>query len=317
MSNNTKLHNVFVFSGNVTIASVTEPNGEYCNYTQVEPTINVKNNGDNPVTSITVSYTCGDISDEQTFNVNIEAGETADITFNPVDVPEGEGSISFIVRLVNGGENKIQAPKTASYNIIHNGERFRLSLTADYNDFLNPDPDETSWDIKDAENNILYRGTAGGYTGSPVITEFCFGAGCYTFNLYDSNGNGLSGTYGYGTGSASFTNLNTDETLLTVGSERFSTKTVNFCVGGSTENTIETATEMSIYPNPTSGMLNVISNEEIDSVEIFNSVGTAVFSSQVACNSSEIDMSNLPNGMYFVRVYTANGIETVKVVLER
>ncbi|MBQ2076754.1 MAG: T9SS type A sorting domain-containing protein, partial [Bacteroidales bacterium] len=74
---------------------------------------------------------------------------------------------------------------------------------------------------------------------------------------------------------------------------------------------------MSIFPNPTSGMLNVTSNEEIDSIEIFNSVGTTVVSSNVAGNSSAIDMSNLPNGMYFVRVSTANGIETVKVVLER
>ena len=74
---------------------------------------------------------------------------------------------------------------------------------------------------------------------------------------------------------------------------------------------------MSIFPNPTSGMLNVTSNEEIDSIEIFNSVGTTVVSNNVAGNSSAIDMSKLPNGMYFVRVSTANGIETVKVVLER
>ena len=74
---------------------------------------------------------------------------------------------------------------------------------------------------------------------------------------------------------------------------------------------------MSIYPNPTSGMLNVTSNEEIDSVEIFNSIGNSVISSKVSGNSSAIDMNNLPNGMYFVRVSTANGIETVKVVLER
>ena len=317
MSNNTKTQSILVYLGDVKIVSISEPNGEYCNYTEVQPTIKVKNNNTFTVTSLVASYTCGNISNEQTFEVNIAAGDTASISFNSVAIPEGTGTISFIVRQVNGGENQIQAPKRANYRIVFDGERFRLSLTADYNDFMSPDPNETTWDIKDAENNVLYSGEAGNYTGEPVISEFCLGEGCYTFNLYDSQGNGLSGIYNYGTGSASFINANTNETLLSVGSESFSTKTVNFCVGDATENAIETATAMSIFPNPTSGMLNVTSNEEITSIEIFNSVGTTVLSCNVAGNSSAIDMNNLPNGMYFVRVSTANGIETVKVVLER
>ncbi len=317
LSNNTKMRNVLVSSGNVTIVRVSEPNGEYCNYTEVQPTINVKNNSDFAVTSLVAAYTCGSISNEQTFEVDIPSGETASISFNSVAIPEGLGTISFVVRQVNGGENQTQTPKSADYRIVHNGERFRLSLTADYNDLMSPDPNETTWDIKDAENNVLYSGVAGNYTGEPVVSEFCLGEGCYTFNLYDSQGDGLSGFYNYGTGSASFINANTNETLLSVGSENFSTKTVNFCVEGTTESQIETATAMSIFPNPTSGMLNVTSNEEINSIEIFNSIGNTVVCSNVAGNSSAIDMSNLPNGMYFVRVSTANGIETVKVILER
>ena len=314
MSNNTKSRNVLVSSGNVLITNVSEPSGDYCGYPQSTPTITVKNASDFIVTSVTASYTCGELSAEKTFEVSIAAGATANLEFDPVAIPEGEGSISFVVTTVNGGENQTQTPKTANFNIqSHSGEGFRLSLTADYSD------DQVTWDIKDAANNVLYSGNAGEYTGTPVVTNFCLDYGCYTFNLYDSGGNGLNGLWGYvGTGDATFTNINTNETLLSIdGTVSFSTKTVNFCVGGATENEIEIATEMSIYPNPTTGMLNITSNEEIDSVEIFNSVGTAVISSKVAGNNPAIDMSNLPNGMYFVRVYTANGIETVKVVLER
>ena len=314
MSNNTKSRNVLVSSGNVLITTISEPNGDYCGYPQLTPTITIKNASDFVVTSITATYTCGDLSAEKTFEVSIASGTTATLAFDPVTIPEGEGSISFVVTSVNGGENETQTPKTANFNVkSHNGEGFRLSLTADYNGT------ETSWEIKDSHNNVIYSGNAGEYTGTPVITDFCLGAGCYTFTLKDRGGNGLNGFYGwFYMGDASFTNLNTNETLLSVdGSESFSTKTINFCVDGPTEIEFEPATEMSIYPNPTNGMLNITSNEEIDSVEIFNSVGTAVISSTVAGNSSSIDMSNLPNGMYFVRVYTANGIETVKVVLER
>lgn len=317
MSNNTKSRNVLVSSGNVTVTSVSEPNGDYCGYPQLTPTITVKNASDFVVTSVTASYTCGDLSAQKTFEVSIAAGATANLAFDPVVIPEGEGTISFVVTTVNGGANENQTPRTSNFNLkSHDGEGFRLSLTADYNDLFNPNPNETSWDIKDTENNVLYSGVAGDYTGSAVITDFCLGEGCYTFNLYDSQGNGLTGLYGYATGSAIFTNLNTDETLLSVGSESFSTRTINFCVGTVSAPT-EIATEMSIYPNPTTGMLNVASNDEIDSIEIFNSIGTTVVSSNVAGNSSAIDMSNLPNGMYFVRVSTSNGTETVKVVLER
>ena len=317
MSNNSKSRNVLVSSGNVSILSVVEPTGDYCGYPQAQPTIKVKNNSDFTVSSITASYTCGELSAQQTFEVSLAAGATENITFDPVVIPEGQGSISFVVTTVNGGENENQTPKTANFNIqSYSGEGFRLSLTADYNDLFNPNPNETSWDIKDAENNVLYSGVAGDYTGSAVITDFCLGEGCYTFNLYDSQGNGLAGLYGYATGSAIFTNLNTDETLLSVGSESFSTRTINFCVGTVSAPT-EMSTEMSIYPNPTTGMLNIASNDEIDSIEIFNSIGTTVVSSNVAGNSSAIDMSNLPNGMYFVRVSTSTGTETVKVVLER
>ncbi|MBO7133514.1 MAG: T9SS type A sorting domain-containing protein [Bacteroidales bacterium] len=313
-SNNTKTRNVLVSSGNVLITTVSEPNGDYCGYPQLTPTITVKNASEFVVTSVTASYTCGDLSAEKTFEVSIAAGATANLEFDPVTIPVGEGTISFVVTSVNGGENQTQTPKTANFNVkSHNGEGFRLSLTADYNGT------ETSWEIKDRRNNVIYSGNAGEYTGSPVITDFCLGAGCYTFTLKDRGGNGLTGFYGwFYMGDATFTNLNTNETLLSVdGSEEFSTKTINFCVEDLTENAIETASEMSIYPNPTSGMLNITSNEEIDSVEIFNSIGNTVVSSKVAGNSSAIDMSNLPNGMYFVRVSTANGIETVKVVLER
>jgi hypothetical protein len=317
-TNNSRSRNVSVLLGNVSIINVVEPTGNYCGYPQSTPTITVKNTREFPVTSVTASYTCGDLSAEKTFDVSIAAGATTNLEFDPVVIPEGEGSISFVVTTVNGGENETQTPTTANFNIIsHDGEGFRLSLTADYNSLFNPNPNETTWDIKDSENNVLYSGAAGEYTSTAVITDFCLGYGCYTFNLYDSQENGLSGLYGYATGSAIFTNLNTNETLLSVGSEIFSTRTINFCVGGATENAIETAAEMSIYPNPTNGTINIASEDEIDNIEIINSIGTTVANSKATGNNTSIDLSNLPNGMYFVRVFTTNGIETVKVVLER
>ena len=313
-SNNSKTRNVLVSSGKVTIISVSEPSGDYCGYPQARPTIKVKNESDFTVTSIVASYTCGNLSAQKTFETNIISGATADLAFDPVVIPEGEGTISFVVTMVNGGENENQNPKNSSFNIkSHDGEGFRLSLTADYNG------SQTTWDIKDSNNNVIYSGSAGEYTGTAVNTDFCLGTGCYTFNLYDAGGDGLNGFWGLlGGGSAQFINLNTNQTILSVeSSERFSTKTFNFCTQGTTINEVEKATEISVFPNPSNGMLNIIANENINTIEIINGIGEVVVFHNVSSDNVNIDMSALANGIYFARINAESGVKVVKVMLER
>ncbi len=315
MSNNTKTRDVLVSSGNVSIVSVSEPNGEYCGYRQSEPTIIIRNASPFAITSLVASYTCGELSAEKTFEVNIASGASASLTFDPVIIPVGEGSISFVVTTVNGGENENQTPKVSEFNILsHEGEGFRLSLMADYYG------NQTTWDIKDESGNIIYSGNAGSYTGTIVETDFCLGEGCYTFNLYDSGNNGLIGYYGIlYQGSATFVNLNTNETLLSDnGSEEFSTKTIDFCVeGNTTETEIQNVSEISIFPNPTSGMLNIATENKIGKVEIINGLGEIVISRKISDNNANIDMSNLSNGMYFVRISGNNNVQIMKVILEK
>lgn len=67
-----------------------------------------------------------------------------------------------------------------------------------------------------------------------------------------------------------------------------------------------------IYPNPTTGKFD-IEGESIRKVEIWNTAGSLV----QHCNSSEIDLSGEPNGVYFVKISTDKGFVTKKVMLER
>lgn len=65
--------------------------------------------------------------------------------------------------------------------------------------------------------------------------------------------------------------------------------------------------DFSIYPNPTSSLLHIETNHsDISSVEIFDVQGKQVM--QVSSlNLSEIDVSQLANGMYFLKVSTSEG----------
>jgi len=89
-----------------------------------------------------------------------------------------------------------------------------------------------------------------------------------------------------------------------------------------TEIVTETATEIhalntdnpiSIYPNPTSGVIT-INIMDIQSIEIIDINGKVVY--QANTNKRVIDINNQPQGVYFVKVTTTNGIETIKILKE-
>ncbi len=72
--------------------------------------------------------------------------------------------------------------------------------------------------------------------------------------------------------------------------------------------------ELNIYPNPTSNLLHIeASQTDISKVEIFDVQGKRVM--QVSApNLRELDVSQLTNGMYFLKVRTSDGELTRKFV---
>lgn len=76
-------------------------------------------------------------------------------------------------------------------------------------------------------------------------------------------------------------------------------------VDGIEEETAENA--VSVYPNPASTMLNVHA-ENFDNVQVINFLGQVVYSANVTENDFQINVSNLSNGVYFIRL---NGENTV------
>ena len=66
---------------------------------------------------------------------------------------------------------------------------------------------------------------------------------------------------------------------------------------------------VALYPNPTNSMLN-IATEGLQSVEVMDMTGRMVMTS----SQNTIDMSQLSNGVYVVRVNTLNGTAIQKVV---
>jgi len=74
---------------------------------------------------------------------------------------------------------------------------------------------------------------------------------------------------------------------------------------------------VSIYPNPTTGMVNIkLENKgEIGSVQIINTQSQIIFSAEG--NIEDIDISNQKSGIYFVKVNFENGYSKVLKLIKR
>jgi len=72
--------------------------------------------------------------------------------------------------------------------------------------------------------------------------------------------------------------------------------------------------DFSMYPNPTTNMLNISAKETIQNAQIFNVLGKNVMGVNVNDTKASIDVSNLATGIYLVK-YNVNGtIGTAKFV---
>jgi hypothetical protein len=74
------------------------------------------------------------------------------------------------------------------------------------------------------------------------------------------------------------------------------------------------AVEAAVYPNPTNGKVR-IEGEGIQSISIFNILGEKVFEVSTDGDTFEHDFSNQRAGMYLIRVETAKGTETMRVMV--
>jgi len=71
---------------------------------------------------------------------------------------------------------------------------------------------------------------------------------------------------------------------------------------------------ISIYPNPTPNVLNIASDSQIEKVEVFDMLGRVLISRAWSESKISISLSQLPKGVYFIKVESGNTFETTKVI---
>ena len=74
---------------------------------------------------------------------------------------------------------------------------------------------------------------------------------------------------------------------------------------------------LNVYPNPAKTQVTVTSSSSIDRVELTNILGQKVYeNATVGANQTTVNVADLQNGAYFVRVYSENCVITRKLIVK-
>ena len=71
-----------------------------------------------------------------------------------------------------------------------------------------------------------------------------------------------------------------------------------------------------IFPNPSSNIVNLVSNDNINKVFITNIIGQSVYQKEFNNTNIQLNVSNFESGIYLIRVYTDNDIYTKKLQIK-
>ena len=73
--------------------------------------------------------------------------------------------------------------------------------------------------------------------------------------------------------------------------------------------------KLNVYPNPTNNIINIQTDESLESYQVFNMLGQEILNGNFEAMHPTISLAKLAQGTYFVKVKTLNNTEgTFKVI---
>jgi uncharacterized repeat protein (TIGR01451 family) len=77
--------------------------------------------------------------------------------------------------------------------------------------------------------------------------------------------------------------------------------------------------EFSVYPNPTTSILNILSkfNNTISEVNIYDLLGKQLLNKKMAVSTTEIDMTNYSPGLYLLEVVSENNQKSIHKIIKK
>lgn len=303
--------------------------GEVClgEETTIAPTVTIINKGADDLTSLDITYNINGGAD-QTF---MWTGTLANLTKTDVTLDDytftsaANNTITASVSNPNGGvdgdlaDTDTDGAFTASdVTSLH-----ELTLTIITDCY----PEETSWEFVDGSGAVVASG--GPYNnqvGATITENVTLSDDCYSFNLFDSYGDGMYGSQWNGCDLDGGVEIK-DQAENVVFLYDSSVDNAGFF----TSNQVFSATvfvdvdevalegQVRMSPNPTSGELNITLNEVLagdTDFQIFSLDGKVLMTGQLQDTVNTLNLSSFNNGIYLVRLVNGDKAITERITVQ-
>jgi hypothetical protein len=286
----------------------------YCNVTTISPSINLKNYGSTEITAVDVDYYLdGNLEGTINWTGSLLNGESALISFGDISVAES-GNHVFSAEIDYEGDENLENNQRDFDFFTTLGAVF-LDLTILTDNWGS----ETSWAIFSTDGDEIASGSGYGPNFNPTLFEeqICVPDTCVEFVIYDSADDGICCDYGEGYYTLSYNGVE-----LASGGEFNSEESSVVCpnlIDGIED--VSLLNEVRVYPNPAQNTLFIdakaisVSNLQIS---LRNLIGQDVIQENTLKGSEMINLNvaDLPRGMYLLELRNDELSRTVKVVLE-
>ena len=266
---------------------------------QLGPDVVIQNLGSEPLTSLAITYTINGEANVYNWTGNITALRTETITLPPA---------AYTLNATNTLEVSIPSDDDNSNNSQSTTFEESIGGTGSVNLEIRTDQwgSEASWNLKDGTGAVIESG--GPYGANQTINlAFNLPEDCYTFTALDS----------FGDGGTRFTLTDSEGTELfraigNWGSEKAASFSSNGVLGANDF----LAENISLYPNPASTVLNLKNAENAD-IQVYDILGKLIISQNNIAFDAQINVANLQEGTYFMKISKDNSVTTKKFIVSK
>jgi len=317
-----------------------------CAQDAFEPQIRLSNYGNNPITSAEIRLRKnGTLVQTLQWTGELATFENADAVFNPITIGNvATTNLDFEIVKINDQNDPDPERNTLNHPINRALQATGQTLTVQLD--LGFHAPETYWEIRKVNTgaviasggNVLVGPQGGGMFAPPLTvpsspTAYGYGgsspdltvqvpipeSGCYQFHLVDGRGNGFS----YETVKL----ISNGVTLATANESGWSyfDRVVEVYNVVTATHELDGLSALSAFPNPVSDELQVdfvLEKAGQLAISLSNALGETVFNNNTQAFSSgknrfTVAVSNLPDGIYFLRIGNEEGQVARKIVVNK
>lgn len=325
--------NAVAISDDAGIQSVISPTGTYCE-TSVTPSVILRNYGINALTSVNILYESTGVA-QQTYNWtgNLATGATATITLPTMTVNAGNSVFTVQTSLPNGvaDNNTVNDLKVSNFTATANAIPLTVTINTDCY------ADETYWRIIDNTSTVVLDGgnntvalpggtqnaNAGGYADATNnVINTCLAEGCYTFEIYDDYGDGMThpSTWGCNASNVGYTVVEGANTLVTMTTASFGNSATHpFCLQSSVGINGVDGNSFMVYPNPNSGRFTIEFAQDLGeeyTISIMDLTGRVIFKTSDSVLKKTIALDEFASGKYILNVSTLTTTKNKSLIIK-